>query len=148
VIGQLPRYTLATPAFRFRALTALSGRASLGGDRETLVACLQLGRLCAGILPPYEMTRELVLERTESTKQWLSSLAIPSGIRSTAFGIFGALNGFDRARCAIAFVDLVKAASAQLDEAARMELNALVAELSASPTAGHVRHTVTQFPPS
>ncbi|MDQ6770012.1 MAG: hypothetical protein M3Z54_08495 [Gemmatimonadota bacterium] len=148
MIGQLPRYTLATPAFRFRALTALAGRASLGGDRETLVACVQLGRLCAGILPPYELSRDLALERTENTKQWLSSLAIPSGIRSTAFGIFGALNGFDRARCAIAFVDLVKAASGQLDEAARAELNALVQELSASPTAGHVRHTVTQLPSS
>jgi len=148
VIGQPPRFTLATPAFRFRALTALSGRAALGGDRETLVACLQLGRLCAGILTPYEMSRELASERTENTKQWLSSLAIPSGIRSTVFGIFGALNGFDRARCAIAFVDLVKAASAQLDEAARAELNALVQELSASPTAGHVRYTVTQFQPS
>ena len=148
MIGQLPRYTLATPTFRFRALTALAGRASLGGDRETLVACVQLGRLCAGILPPYELSRDLALERTENTKQWLSSLAIPSGIRSTAFGIFGALNGFDRARCAIAFVDLVKAASGQLDEAARVELNALVQELSASPTAGHVRHTVTQLPSS
>ena len=148
MIGQLPRYTLATPAFRFRALTALSGRASLGGDRETLVACLQLGRLCAGILPPYEMSRDLVLERTENTKQWLSSLAIPSGVRSTAFGIFGALSGLDRARCAIAFVDLVKAAAAQLDEASRAELNALVQELAASPTAGHARHTVTQFHPS
>jgi hypothetical protein len=94
------------------------------------------------------MSRELSLERTENTKQWLSSLAIPSGIRSTAFGIFGALNGFDRARCAIAFVDLVKAASAQLDEASRAELNALVQDLSASPTAGHVRHTVTPFQPS
>jgi len=148
VIGQPPRFTLVTPVSRFRALTALSGRASLGGDRETLVACLQLGRLCAGILPPYEMSREQVLQRTESTKQWLSSLAIPSGIRSTAFGIFGALNGFDRARCAIAFVDLVKAASAQLDEASRAELTVLLQELSASPTAGHVRHTVTQFPQS
>jgi hypothetical protein len=148
VIGQPLRYTLATPVFRFRALTALSGRASLGGDRETLVACLQLGRLCAGILPPYEMSRELVVERTENTKQWLSSLAVPSGVRSTAFGIFGALNGFDRARCAIAFLDLVKAASAQLDEAARAELNVLLQELSASPMSAHVRHTVTQTEPS
>jgi len=145
VIGQSPRYTLATPAFRFRALTALSGRASLGGDRETLVACLQLGRLCAGFLPPYEMSRELVLERTENTRQWLSSLAIPSGIRSTAFGILGALSGLDRARCAIAFADLVKAAAGQLDEASRAELNALLQELSASQAAGHPRHTVTQF---
>jgi len=148
VLGQLPRFALANPVFRFRALTALSGRASLGGDRETLVACLQIGRLCAGILPPYEMSREITLERTENTKQWLSSLAVPSGVRSTAFGIFGALNGLDRARCAIAFLDLVKAASAQLDEASRVELNALLQELSAPPTSGHTRHTITQFPPS
>ena len=148
MIDLTPRYALATPVFRFRALTALSGRASLGGDRETLVACLQLGRLCAGILAPYELSRELTAERTENTKQWLSSLAVPSGVRSTAFGIFGALSGLDRARCAIAFTDLVKAASAQLDEAARAELNALLMELSASPTSAHPRHTVTQFQPS
>jgi hypothetical protein len=147
VLGQLPRFALTTPVFRFRALTTLSGRASLGGDRETLVACLQLGRLCAGILPPYELTREIILERTENTKQWLSSLAIPSGIRSTAFGIFGALSGLDRARCAIAFTDLVKAASAQLDEASRAELNTLLLELSASPAAS-ARHVTTQSQPS
>ncbi|HXI99168.1 MAG TPA: hypothetical protein VNG73_09500 [Gemmatimonadaceae bacterium] len=138
---------MTTPVFRFRALTTLSGRASLGGDRETLVACLQLGRLCAGILPPYELPREIIMERTENTKQWLSSLAIPSGIRSTAFGIFGALSGLDRARCAIAFTDLVKAASAQLDEASRAELNTLLLELSASP-APPARHLTTQTPPS
>jgi hypothetical protein len=147
VLGQLPRFALTTLVFRFRALTTLSGRASLGGDRETLVACLQLGRLCAGILPPYELPREVVLERTENTKQWLSSLAIPSGVRSTAFGIFGALNGLDRARCAIAFTDLVKAASAQLDEASRAELNTLLQELSASPAAP-ARHMTTQSQPS
>ena len=111
------------------------------------MACLQLGRLCAGILPPYELSREVVLERTENTKQWLSSLAIPSGVRSTAFGIFGALSGLDRARCAIAFTDLVKAASAQLDEASRAELNTLLLELSASPAAP-ARHITTQSPPS
>ncbi|HEX7594828.1 MAG TPA: hypothetical protein VF387_00665 [Gemmatimonadaceae bacterium] len=147
MLGQLPRFALTTPVYRFRALTALSGRASLGGDRETLVACLQLGRLCAGILPPYELSREVVLERTENTKQWLSSLAIPSGVRSTAFGIFGALSGLDRARCAIAFTDLVKAASAQLDEASRAELTTLLLELSASPAAP-ARHITTQSQPS
>jgi hypothetical protein len=132
----MPRFTLAAPVFRFRALTTLSARAPLGGDRETLVACLQLGRLCAGILPPYELTRELVLERTENTKLWLSSLSVPSSIRSTATGIFGALNGLDRARCAVAFTDLVKAASAQLDEASTVELNGLLRELSSAGQAG------------
>ncbi|MDQ6690925.1 MAG: hypothetical protein M3Z18_10485 [Gemmatimonadota bacterium] len=112
------------------------------------MACLQLARLCAGILPPYEMSRDLTLERTEHTKQWLSSLAVPSGIRSTAFGILGALMGHDRVRCAVAFEDLVKAAVGQLDEASRVELNTVAQELAASPTAGHARHTVTQFQPS
>ena len=116
----------------------------MGGDRETLLACLQLGRLCAGIVPPFQLPREVTLERTEHTKQWLSSLAVPSGIRSTAFGITGALAGHDRARCAVAFEDLVKAAVGQLDEASRAELNALVQELAASPTSAHARHTVSQ----
>ena len=132
MLGQLPRFALATPVFRFRALTALSGRASLGGDRETLLACLQLGRLCAGILPPYELSREITMERTEHTKQWLSSIAVPSGIRSTAFGIFGGLTGHDRARLALAFEDLVKAAVGQLDEASRVELNVLIHEIGGS----------------
>src|ERR1700741_5365500 len=109
MLGQLPGFALPTPVFRFRSLTAAAGRAALGGDRETLIACLQLGRLCAGILPPYELARDLTLERTENTKQWLSSLAMPSGIRSTAFGILGGVTGHDRARLALAFEDLVKA---------------------------------------
>jgi hypothetical protein len=136
VLGQLPRFALAIPVFRFRSLTAAAGRAALGGDRETLIVCLQLARLCAGILPPYELSRDLTLERTENTKQWLSSLAVPNGIRSTAFGVFGGLTGHDRARCAAAFEDLVKAAFAQLDEASRAELNALIHELASSPSLG------------
>ena len=119
----------------------------MGGDRETLIACLQLGRLCAGILPPYELSRELTLERTENTKQWLSSIAVPSGIRSTAFGVFGGLTGHDRARCALAFEDLVKAAFAQLDEASRAELNGLIHELATSTQVGP-RHTVAHHLPS
>jgi hypothetical protein len=107
----------------------------LGGDRETLLACLQLGRLCTGLLPPFELSRELTLERTENTKQWLSSLAIPSGVRSTAFGVIGGLTGHDRARLAEAFEDLVKAAPAHLDEAARVELTHLIQELAGASQA-------------
>jgi hypothetical protein len=148
VIGQLPRFALTTPVFRFRSLAALAGRASLGGDRETLLACLQLGRLCAGILPPYHLSREVAQERTENTKQWLASVAVPSGIRSTAFGIFGGLSGHDRARCAVAFEDLVKAANAQLDEASRAELNALIQELAGNPVPPRALHGFTPLPPS
>ena len=76
------------------------------------------------------------MERTENTKQWLSSLAVPSGIRSTAFGILRGVTGHDRARLALAFEDLVKAAFAQLDEASRAELNGLINELASSPSVG------------
>jgi len=148
VIGQPPRYALTTPVFRFRALAALSARAPLGGDRETVLACLQLGRLCAGLLPPYNMSRELTVERIEQTKQWVSALAVPTGVRAVTFGIFGALNGFDRSRAALSLADLVKAAAGQLDEASRAELETLRQELAAS-TVAHARHTTAlQNPPA
>jgi len=152
VLGQLPKFALVTPSFRFRSLAAAAGRASLGGDRETLLATLQLGRLCAGMLPPFELTREQTTERTENTKLWLSSLAVPSGIRSTAFGVIGAITGQDRARLAVAFEDLVKAAPAQLDEAARMELTHLIQELAGTTAAApHARPSAppgSTLPPS
>lgn len=147
MIGQPPRFTLATPVFRFRALAALTARAPLGGDRETVLACLQLGRLCAGLLPPYTMSRELTVERIEQTRQWVSALAVPTGIRAVAFSIFGALNGFDRSRAALALADLVKAAYGQLDEASRFELDTLRQELTAS-TVAHSRHTTAQQNPT
>jgi len=147
VIGQPPRFTLATPVFRFRALAALTARTSLGGDRETVLACMQLGRLCAGLLPPYTMSRELTVERIEQTRQWVSALAVPTGIRAVAFSIFGALNGFDRSRAALALADLVKAAYGQLDEGSRFELDTLKQELTAS-TVAHARHTTAQQNPT
>ena len=146
MIGQPPRFTLTTPVFRFRALAALTARAPLGGDRETVLACLQLGRLCAGLLPPYTISRELTVERIEQTRQWVSALAMPTGIRAVAFSIFGALNGFDRSRAGLALADLVKAASGQLDEGSRSELETLRNELTAS-TVAHSRHTTAQQPP-
>jgi hypothetical protein len=152
VLGQLPKFALVTPSFRFRSLVAAAGRAALGGDRETLLAALQLGRLGAGMLPPFELTREQIIERTENTKQWLSSLAVPSGIRSTAFGILGAITGHDRARLAVAFEDLVKAAPSHLDEASRMELTHLIQELAGTTaTAPHARPSAppgSTLPPS
>jgi hypothetical protein len=147
VIGQPPRFTLTTPVFRFRALAALTARSSLGGDRETILACLQLGRLCAGLLPPYALSRELTVDRIEQTRQWVSALAVPTGIRAVAFSIFGALNGFDRSRAALALADLVKAAYGQLDEASRLELDALRQEMISS-TVAHTRHTTAQHNPT
>jgi hypothetical protein len=99
------------------------------------------------MLPPFELTREQTLERTENTKQWLSSMAVPSGIRSTAFGILGAITGHDRARLAVAFEDLVKALPPQLDEAARLELTHLIQELAGTPATAAHAHARPSAPP-
>jgi hypothetical protein len=93
------------------------------------------------------MSRELTVERIEQTRQWVSALAVPTGIRAVAFSIFGALNGFDRSRAALALADLVKAGAGQLDEASRFELETVRQELISS-TVAHARHTTAQQNPT
>ena len=97
-------------------------------------------------MPPYNMSRDLTVARIEQTKQWVSALAVPTGVRAVTFGIFGALNGFDRSRAALSLADLVKAAAGQLDEASRAELETLRQELAAS-TVAHSRHTTALLNP-
>ncbi|HUQ99905.1 MAG TPA: hypothetical protein VM166_10650, partial [Gemmatimonadaceae bacterium] len=66
----------------------------------------------------------------------------------TAFGIFGALTGHDRARLALALEDLVKAAFGQLDEASRAELNVVLHELTGTSTPTRPHHPLQHFQPS
>ncbi len=130
-MGQPIRYALICPEFRFKAVLALAGRAPIGGEREIALACLQVARLCTGLLPPYALTTEVMVLRAENTRQWLSAVAIPQGMRTVAARILEALAGSDRARVAKGLADLVSAAAVQLDEASRTEMDGLIQELSA-----------------
>src|SRR6266545_1846680 len=83
VIVQQPRYALAIPRFRFRALAACAGRAPLGGDREIAMACLVGGRLASALLHPYAINAADMKARSTGAKHWLSSLSLPAPIRSS-----------------------------------------------------------------
>ena len=47
-----PPYALDAPAFPFPALAALAGRAPLGGQRETVLACFVAARLVRDSVGP------------------------------------------------------------------------------------------------
>ena len=130
VIGQQPRFALATPHFRFRALAAFAGRASLGGDREVAMACLVAGRLASGMLPPLDIPHSDAKSRSAAAKQWLSGLALPPAIRAPVAQVADAVASGNPASAAAAIERMLVAVSRNIDEASAAELRSLIADLS------------------
>jgi hypothetical protein len=133
VIGQQPRFSLATPRFRFRALAACAGRASLGGDREVAMACLVGARMASSMLPPYSIAAVDAKVRSASAKQWLSSLSLPASVRSALTHLADTVASGDKTRAGEALSKLTAAAAHQIDEASAAELRALVTDLAPQP---------------
>ena len=77
-----PPYTLAAPAFAFRSLAALVGRAALGGPRETALATLIAARLAAGAAHPVALALPLRAARADAARIWLTSVALPAPVRA------------------------------------------------------------------
>lgn len=132
VIGHQPRFALATPRFRFRALAACAGRASLGGDREVAMACLVAGRLAAGMLAPYTITPSEAKARSVAAKQWLASLSVPSTIRGALVEVADAVASGSKTSAAATLTVLITVAARSLDEAAATELRTMIADLAAA----------------
>ena len=130
VIGQQPRFSLAIPRFRFRALAACAGRGSLGGDREVAMACLVGARLASSMLPPYSIAPADSKSRSAATKQWLSSLSLPTAIRTALTHLADTVSSGDRAAAGEALSKLTGAAAHQIDEASAGELRSLVSDLA------------------
>jgi hypothetical protein len=130
VIGQQPRFALATPHFRFRALASFAGRASLGGDREVAMACLVAGRLASGMLPPFDIPHADAKSRSAAARQWLSSLSLPPAIRAPLAQVADAVASGNPATAAAAIERMLVAVSRNIDEASAGELRALIADLS------------------
>ena len=124
------RYGLATPYFRFRALAAFAGNASLGGDREVALACFVSGRLAAAMLAPYAVAPSNSKARSAAAKQWLSSLSLPAPIRAAAVQLAETVASGDKEATAAGVTTLLEAASRNIDEASANELRAVVAELA------------------
>jgi hypothetical protein len=129
VIGSQP-YALATPVFAFRALAALAGRAPLGGPRETAIATLIAARLVAGVLEPFPLLQPLRKARADAAKLWLSSVALPTPIRTSVLRLIDATTGEDRRIVAQALGKVTDVTAPHLDRGARSELERLAARLA------------------
>ena len=117
------------PPFPFRALAALTARASLGGQRETALGCLLGARLAAGALPPYRLTAEQRRVRAADAQGWLATLAPPAEARAALTRLLDASAAPTPAPRALAaaLLEAVAASAAALDEPSRAELLAAAA---------------------
>ncbi len=129
MIGQLPPFALATPAFRFRALASHAGRAALGGDREIALACFAVARLGAGLLPPVMLAPGDATARATATRHWLASLAVPAVGRTAALAAIEAIASGSRRSSADALRVLRAAVGSHLDSASAVELAELADEM-------------------
>ena len=128
-ITSLP-YALPTPAFRFRQLASLAGRAPIGGAREVALACFVAARLISDCCDPaLDLDEASRAARCVGAKAWLATIAIPSPVRTPVQRCAEASSLADPAAMAPLVAGLAKAAASFLDAAARGELEALATRL-------------------
>ena len=120
-----PPYSLDAPAFRFRALAALAGRAALGGEREVALATLLAARLVAAALPPDLLPAERRATRAQAARSWLGALALPAGQRTAIARVIDASDAEALAPIVPALERLREALTRHLDPASLAELSAL-----------------------
>lgn len=119
-----PPYALTSPAFRFRALASLAGRAPLGGSREVALATYFVARLVDDCLPHREMATAARAERSAAARGWLGSVALPTVVRAPLTKLADA-TASDLPDLAAALASAMKAVDGYLDAPARLELDRL-----------------------
>ena len=129
--GSLPRYVLATPSFRFRALASLAGRAALGGPREVALATYVAARLAHDCLPSRALPPSIRVTRAGFARTWMSSLSLPAPIR-TALSRLTESTESELEAVSTALRVVITETTTYLDAAARTELERLASMLDAS----------------
>ncbi len=124
MIANEPRapYSLEPNSFPLPALAALSGRAPLGGQRETALACFVVGRLIASSITEGASASEQGRERLQGVKHWLSSAALPAPLKQALTKAADCCSQGDRNGAKTAFDSVMTVTANQLDPAARLEL--------------------------
>jgi hypothetical protein len=117
-------YALSSPAFRFRALASLAGRAPLGGAREVALAVYLVARLVDDCLPEKVLPLTSRVERSAAAKGWLASMALSGPVRGALMKLVEATAG-DLSDVAPTLASVIAATTAFLDIAARTELDRL-----------------------
>ena len=124
-------FALAAPAFPFRHLASLAGRAPIGGAREVALACFLAARLANDCGDPMlGLDEESRAARCAGAKGWLGTIALPSPVRTPVARLAEAsANGHPEAMAPLVTA-LARAAESYLDPAARAELDALAVSLA------------------
>jgi hypothetical protein len=126
----LPPYALSSPAFPFRHLAALAGRAPIGGTREVALACFVTARLVAEHLTErLDVPSATRAARSVATKGWLGTLALPAVVRGPLTRCVETSVEGPRAAVATEVAALAAASAEFLDSFSRGELEALVVAL-------------------
>ncbi|MES2178469.1 MAG: hypothetical protein V4550_11475 [Gemmatimonadota bacterium] len=126
----LPPYALAAPAFRFRHLANLAGRAQIGGAREVALACFVAARLAAESAVLAHDDPDALAERAAGAKAWLGAITLPAAIRGPVTRCAELSAGADRAPVSRELASLLAAATMFLDAPSRNEMQTLIAVLS------------------
>ena len=124
-----PPYALASTGFAFPALAALAARAPIGGQRETVLACLVVARLVSAVAPPSILTIESLRERAEAARAWLGTHQLPQDVRGRLGQTANATGSGDATTVAAELEALVEAAGDALDAPSKAELARLITRL-------------------
>src|SRR5687767_9792480 len=124
MIANEPRapYSLEPNVFPLPALAALAGRAPLGGQRETALACFVVGRLIAGAWASNASASEQGRERLQGVKHWLGSATLATPLKQALTRAAECASESDRMGAKTAIDSVMTVTANQLDPAARLEL--------------------------
>lgn len=124
MIANEPRapYSLEPISFPLPALAALAGRAPLGGQRETALACFVVGRLIASASAAAATASEHGRERLQGVKHWLGSAALATNLRQALAKAAESAAEGDKAGVKSALDSVMTVTANQLDPTARLEL--------------------------
>ena len=115
-------YSLEPNAFPLPALAAQAGRAPLGGQRETALACFVVGRLISAACAGSASSSEAGKERVQGVKHWLGAAALPTPLKQGLIRAAECASDGDRGGVKTALDSVMTVTANQLDPAARLEL--------------------------
>jgi hypothetical protein len=117
-----PPYAVAPAQFPFPGLAALAGKAPVGGRRESVLGCVVAARLAAGTVPPTALEPELLRERADAARAWLTTQPIEQKLRALLQRAINAAGSGNRSAVAAELDALRTGAAEVLDGAAAEEL--------------------------
>jgi len=129
VLGPSP-YTLAAPAFPLRALALATGRAALGGPRESLLAAYTAGRLVLSLTRGLTMTAGERKAQADAARTWAGTIAIPATAKAALNRVVDAVGAGDRKAAGVALAKVTEVTAQALDNASRLELESVAASVA------------------